>query len=672
MRQSFLIVLGFFIHVDIKAQELQSRDAQKAQDDVPWEKLLEPVTVDEENNSAVDEIERLEDSPLDINTASLEQLHNIPAMTNIAASKIIARRELAPITSFDELKDIEGMTQEMLSIIKIFTRIKNAKGRPGISGSFLNRASMEIEKRKGFMTSDYPGQPMKILNKFRISAGSNESPISSVISKIEAGYITEKDPGERSLKDFSSGFGCISIPSISTQLIIGSYQVEAAEGLIFWRASGFFRGSDVIAPVRKNGSGIHPYLSNNENSYMQGTALSLDFNHLQLQMFYSDKTINAAIDTLGQISSIDQGGLFRTETELLKKNSTRETIVGCRAAAYISDGLKIGGTAYRTRFKNPLILKKENADAADNLWMKGMDASFTNQNFDLFAEAAADRSHKIAVIGGLTYEPVTSFSISLSARNYPSEFQSIYGNAFGETGSQVKNENGVYVGVRIQPINYLLLSAYYDQFNHTMPNQLLPVPSYGSDFLALAEFRIENEYEFAVRFKRKESLSAVDVNDAYGRTMEQVIPRIQENYRLTSQLILSSSVRLVNRIEWVKVMYTGLIKSEQGLLFSQTIKCMLFHSFALRARIAVFDSDSYDSKIYEYEDDLTRTSFNPALFGRGIRWYLTCRCVIFKDVDIAAKYSQTIKDGVKSIGSGLDEIEGNTQTLLSLHLYVRF
>jgi len=205
-----------------------------------------------------------------------------------------------------------------------------------------------------------------------------------------------------------------------------------------------------------------------------------------------------------------------------------------------------------------------------------------------------------------------------------------------------------------------------------MPNQMLPIPSHGSDFLALAEFRIENEYEFAVRFKRKESLSAVDVNDAYGRTMEQVIPRIQENYRLTSQLILSSSVRLVNRIEWVKVMYTGLIKSEQGLLISQTIKCKLLHSFALRARIAVFDTDSYDSKIYEYEDDLTRTSFNPALFGRGLRWYLTCRCDIFKDVDIAAKYSQTIKDGVKSIGSGLDEIEGNTQTLLSLHLYVRF
>ncbi len=672
MRQLFLIVLIFVIPVDIKAQELLSSDAQKTQEDVPWEKLFESDTEDEENTSAVDEVERLESNPLDINTASLEELHCIPAMTNIVASKIIGRRELAPIASFDELKDVEGMTQEMLSFIRIFTRIKNAQGRPSISGSFLNRTSMEIEKRKGFMTSDYPGQPVKILNKFRISAGDDESPISSVISKIDAGYITEKDPGERSFKDFSSGFVGISIPAISTQLIIGSYQVEAAEGLMFWRASGFYKGSDVIAPMRKNGSGIQPYLSNNENSYMQGIALSLNLDHFQLQMFYSDKSINAAIDTLGQISNIDQGGLFRTETELLKKNSTREAIIGCRAAAYIYDGLKFGATAYRTRFKNPLILKKENADAVNNLWMKGMDVSFTNKNIDMFAEVAADRSHKVAIIGGLTYEPVTSFSVSLSARNYPSEFQSIHGNAFGESGRQVQNENGVYVGIRVQPIDWLLLSTYYDQFNHTMPNQLFPVSSYGSDFLALAEFRIANDYDFAVRFKRKESLSAVDICDSYGRTMEQVIPRIQENYRLTSQLILSSSVRFVNRIEWSNVMYNGLNKSEQGLLISQTIKCKLLRSFALRARIAVFDTDSYDSKIYEYEDDLTRTSFNPALFGRGIRWYLTGRYGIFKDVDIAAKYSQTIKDGIKSIGSGLDEIEGNTQTLLSLYLHVRF
>ncbi len=141
---------------------------------------------------------------------------------------------------------------------------------------------------------------------------------------------------------------------------------------------------------------------------------------------------------------------------------------------------------------------------------------------------------------------------------------------------------------------------------------------------------------------------------------------------MRNESILSPLIRLVNRIEWIKVDYTGLNKSEHGLLISQTIKFTMPHLLTVRARIAIFETDSYDSKIYEYEDDLTRISLNPALYGRGVRWYLTSRCMIFKNIEISIKYSQTIKDGVKSIGSGPDEIEGNTQSLLSLQLYVRF
>jgi hypothetical protein len=230
----------------------------------------------------------------------------------------------------------------------------------------------------------------------------------------------------------------------------------------------------------------------------------------------------------------------------------------------------------------------------------------------------------------------------------------------------------VYVGVRIQPIDWVWISTYYDQFDHPQATQLIPASSHGNDFLALAECQISNKYELAFRFKRKESPSAIDEYDLYGRMMKQIISRIQENYQLTSKLISSSSVRLANRIEWAKVTYAGMKKSEQGLLLSQTIIWTLLQSLALRARVGIFETDSYDSRMYEYEDDLPRSSSNPALYGRGLRWYFILRYNIFSKVDIAAKYSQTIKDDVTSTGSGLDEIEGNTQSLLSMQLDVQF
>jgi hypothetical protein len=672
MRCSFFYFLIFGVPVALSAQELQSVDTSKVSEDVPWEKLFETGTEDEENSSAVDEAAQLEDNPLTLNTAPLEELHRIPAMTNLVASRIVARRKLAPFTSLDELITIEGVTPEMLSFIRPCVRIRKMKERSNMAGVFLSRASTEIEKRKGYMNNAYPGSPIKILNKFRLAVGDKESPLTSAISTIEVGALTKKDPGERSLTGFSSGFGCISVPAFSTQLIIGNYQVEAAEGLIFWRAGAFSKGSDVIAPTRKNGSGIHPYLSTDENSFHQGIAASLEFSSMQFLMFYSNKSVNATIDSLGQISSIDQSGLFRTENELHKQKSTRETMIGCRAVAHLFDGLKLGGTVYRTHFKNPLILKNRNNETAPQLWMQGMDISYTNRKIDLFTELAVDRSHEIAMIGGMTYEPMTSLSLSLVARKYPSVFQSIHGNAFGESARNVQNENGVYVGVRFQPIDWVWISTYYDQFDHPQPTQFIPASSDGNDFLALAECQITNKYELAFRFKRKESPSTIDEYDLYGRMMKQIIPRIQENYRLTSELISPSSVRLTNRIEWAKVTYAGMKKSEQGLLLSQTIQCTLLHSLALRARIAIFETDSFDSRIYEYEDDLPRASSNPALYGRGLRWYLILRYNIFLKVDISAKYSQTIKDDVTSIGSGLDEIEGNTQSLLSMQLDVRF
>jgi DNA uptake protein ComE-like DNA-binding protein len=672
MRYSFLCMLVLIAAVAVKAQEQQSDDTLKASDYVQWEKIFETETEDEENTSSLDEFEQLEDNPIDLNIASIEELHNIPAMTNVVASRIIARREYAPFTSLNELTNIDGITQEMLSFIRLFVRVKKTKKKSNLTGVFLSRTSMEIEKRKGYLNNEYYNSPMRILNKFNISIGSEESYLTPMISKIDIGILTEKDPGERSLKDYSSGYGCLSMPALSSQLIIGNYQIETAEGLIFWRSSAFLKGSDVIAPARKNGRGFHPYLSTNENSFFRGVAFSLDLDFLQLHLFYSDRPVNAAIDTLGQISSVDQAGLFRTENELRKKNSTREIIMGFRATANIFEGLKLGGTAYQTRFNNPLILKTENDITTNRLWMHGIDVSYTNDKIDLFTEIAVDRSYETAVIGGLIYEPATSLSISLIARNYPYGFQSIHGNAFGETGGQVQNENGVYIGIKTQLINWLWISTYFDQFNHPQPTRNIPIPSHGNDFLALAEITLANECNFAIRFKRKELLTAIDKNDLYGRMTKQIINRIQENYRFTNELLLSPLVSLVNRIEWIKVMSAGINKLEQGLLISHTVKFTVLHSLTVRARIAIFETDSYDSKIYEYEDDLTRASFNPALYGSGLRWYLTNRYNIFKNVDLSAKYSQTIKDGVKSISSGLDEIEGNTQSLLSLQLYVRF
>jgi hypothetical protein len=455
-------------------------------------------------------------------------------------------------------------------------------------------------------------------------------------------------------------------------MIIGDFQMEAAEGLIFWSASAFGKGSDVIAPARKNGSGIRPYCSSGENSFFRGAAASVGLDKGQVQFLYSDKPLNATIDSLGNISSLDESGLFRTENEQRKQNSSREILIGCRAVTCLFDGMKIGGSWYRSRFANPLVLAGTNGERVSDLWMQGLDVSFTSKHIEVFSEFALDHAHALAGIAGITYEPAGAVTLTVAARNYPPAFLSIHGNAFGESSGHVQNESGVYVGMRAQPVTELCVSAYYDQFEHPQPTYFIPTPSHGSDFLALAEYKLTEQFEIVFRYKRKDSPSSMYEDDVYGRLVHRTIPRIQQNYKFTGEFISSSSLRLSSRFEWVNVHYSGFQNSEKGMLMSETMKWNVLYHLTMQTRLAVFETDSYDSAIYEFEEEAPGAYSNPALYGSGVRWYCILRYQIFSKMYVAAKYAQTVKEGVRSIGTGNDEISGDTHSLVSMQLEVRF
>ena len=108
------------------------------------------------------------------------------------------------------------------------------------------------------------------------------------------------------------------------------------------------------------------------------------------------------------------------------------------------------------------------------------------------------------------------------------------------------------------------------------------------------------------------------------------------------------------------------------MLMSETMKWNVLYHLTMQTRLAVFETDSYDSAIYEFEEETPGTYSNPALYGSGIRWYCVLRYQIFSKMYIAAKYAQTVKEGVRSIGTGNDEINGDSQSTMSMQVEVRF
>jgi hypothetical protein len=94
-------------------------------------------------------------------------------------------------------------------------------------------------------------------------------------------------------------------------------------------------------------------------------------------------------------------------------------------------------------------------------------------------------------------------------------------------------------------------------------------------------------------------------------------------------------------------------------------------SWQFKTRIAFFDTDSYDSRLYQYESDVTGNISNPPLYGSGIRWYVVSAIDILDGMKISIKYSETKKLHTVVMGRGDDEIDGNIDTAIVVQLDFR-
>ncbi len=87
-----------------------------------------------------------------------------------------------------------------------------------------------------------------------------------------------------------------------------------------------------------------------------------------------------------------------------------------------------------------------------------------------------------------------------------------------------------------------------------------------------------------------------------------------------------------------------------------------------RFRVALFDTDTYNARIYAYENDLIGVFSIPPYYGRGMRWYAMARLTPLRRVDIWLRYGAFIYQDQTVISSGLQEVSGNMRSDLKLQV----
>jgi len=636
------------------------------------EDLLQEPTNEQDDSNLYELIEQLLLNPIDINTAEVFELQQIPAI-DLETAKLIVnhRKKYGNFFSVNELNAVHGLNNDFINKIKpylICSRIKaveevDRKDEKTIdrvlSKSKLllrSRVSNDLQTRRGFTENRFEGTKPRVYNRLIIKYDAN----------YQVGILAEKDPGELSLNEFTSYHFAISDVGILHRFVLSDYLIEFGQGLAMWSPYGFSKGADAIYPVKKRDNLIKPYTSATETNFLRGAAVSIIINEFIFSAFYSKNKLDANIDTLtGDIISTPIDGFHRTENEIMKKHAAEEKLFGARIDYEHKGFLRSGILFYQSEFSKNFLPSGVFDLTGRKFNYTSFFYDFYYNNLNVFGEFAYNGT-SIASINSFQFFIGRDFSFLTSIRSYPRNYISLHGYAFGERSGATTNEFGIYTGIKLRtPIG--LINFYYDQFKFPFSTFSNPLPSNGDEFLADIISKPIYQLETRIRYKyeNKDINTLIDNNKQLVKRLRQVI-RFELIYNPTKRL------RLRGRFEYNKYKVARINAVENGYLLYQDVRFSPTNNFNFYARIIFFRTDSFNSAIYEYENDLTGVLTNSALFGEGIRWYLIIRYKFMRFLTLSLKYSETYKPKEETISSGLNEIKGNVDNRIALQIDFRY
>ena len=115
-------------------------------------------------------------------------------------------------------------------------------------------------------------------------------------------------------------------------------------------------------------------------------------------------------------------------------------------------------------------------------------------------------------------------------------------------------------------------------------------------------------------------------------------------------------------------------KTEKGyLVYQDVVFNKIGKPLSVTFRYALFQTDSYNARIYAYENDMLSSYSIPAYYDRGSRFYIMLDYNITRKIEIWLRYSQTFYDNQTVISaSSLNEIQGNTKSEIKAQVRFKF
>ena len=685
MRQiTYVVILLFIIPYSVYSQSIPD-----------IEKLLETNDIDSSEDYYEDMINsliRLSAQPINLNSAGFDSLKMLFFLSDAQIDNLLDfRKKHGPFTHPNELLLVTGISQQDLSNIKPFIRIgtytPEKQSRYHLSQEILARLKMTRPKQAGYKKysrkaflyekdylakkqSRFQGPPVGTLLKYKISNQQH----------WQGGLTLENDPGEnyfsKSQKtgfDFLSAHACYTPGKIIHRIIVGDYKLQWGQGLLAW--SGYSSGkSTSTLSNEKSGNGIAPYTSTDENRYLRGMAVSLHPTRtITTEIFVSYKKTDgnlADLDTLSpktvQTATLYETGYHRNLSECEKKHNLKEFTTGL--STHLNHRyFRIGVQLLHYNFSPALTIGKaayqQYNETGHQRTLVSVDYKTGGYHFYLFGETARSDNGTWATVNGLRYSGIPRFALCALYRHYDKGYHSHYNSGFAEY-SNTTNEEGLYLGLESTPFRSLKINAYYDRFRFFSPRYQATIPGNGQEIVGDVTFN-RSRWDCSFRFKHEEKPE----DDKTGENLQSV-SRVKQEYRL--QFTYSICEQLKSRTRTSYTRYVKKEKHEGGYLFYQDLMySSLQTNLKAQFRFAYFDTDSYNTRIYAYENNVLYGYSFPALYDRGFRSYLNLNWKPFTLITLYLKAGLTYYPDKSTISSSLTQVNDNKLFDLSFQIRIK-
>ena len=459
-------------------------------------------------------------------------------------------------------------------------------------------------------------------------------------------------------------------------IVIGDYNLETGQGLSLWSGLSFGKSSNVIS-LRKQAKGLKPSTSMNEFGYLRGIAVNKKIGAFNTTLFYSRAMRDANVvevdssEDFSVIRSLQQTGYHYTKSLADNKNLVEEQMAG----GYVSTRLgnfKLGATAYYLSLEMPMkqsnrLYKKFDFSGTERI-VSSLDYEYNLKDFIFFGETGYTDNGSWGTLNGFIFRPASGVYLSVLHRHYKKDFQNVKGGAFGENSSN-QNEKGLYGGLQIQFNSEVEFNGYADHFEFDWLNFRIDAPSQGSEYMAQMDYEPSREWSAYLRYRYEDKRKNLSDEDDF---INHHANRVRESFRVNFSWKAIAGLKFNNRAEWSSMSIPGDNPENGWLVYQDILLRPKDKPFTLSFRYALFQTDSYNARLYAYEHDVLYAFSIPAYAYNGFRTYLVLKYEIKENIDFWFKIARSQYSDRQSIGNGLTRVEKPHKTDIKIQFRIKF